>query len=127
MTFSHNSHISFRDILHVIFKRKSQIAIVFISIFLVVVVLTLFTTPIYRATTQIQVKVGRENFYNPTLTPGGKFRVNINTDQQLNSVIAIMKGHSLAESVLQGIGKEQIYPLDQENKKSFLKKYFAYY
>ena len=124
MTFSHHAHISFRDILHVIFKRKSQILLVFTSILIAVALVTLLKTPIYRATTQIQVKVGRENFYNPTLTPGGNFRININTDEQINSVIAIMKGHSLAERVLQGIGKEQIYPVDKVNKKNFYNEFF---
>ena len=123
MTIANHSHISFRDILHVIFKRKLQIVLVFTATMVAVVIVTLLTTPIYRATTQIQVKVGRENFYNPTLSSGGNFRVTINTDEQINSVIAIMKGRSLAESVLKGIGKEQIYPPNKEGKESLFKEY----
>ena len=56
---------SFRDFLHVIFKRKNQILIFFAVTVCTVVIGTFVIRPIYEAKAQILVKMGRENIYIP--------------------------------------------------------------
>ena len=58
---------SLRDFLYILFKRKVQILLFFFGTVCVVTIGTFLMPPTYEATSQILVKVGRENLYVPTV------------------------------------------------------------
>ncbi len=73
-----------------------------------VTLITFLWKPTYEASSQILVKVGRENVYMPA---AGKVNpvVRVDREEQLNSEIEILKGRSLAEEVVKSIGPKVIY------------------
>jgi len=99
---------SLRDFLYIVFKRKTQVLVFFCSTVFVVTLITFMSKPTYEASSQILVKVGRENVYVPA---SGKVNpvVRVDREEQLNSEIEILKGRSLAEEVVKGIGPTDIY------------------
>jgi polysaccharide biosynthesis protein PslE len=101
---------SLRDFLNVIFKRKVQILVFFISTFSVVAIATFAMQPIYEASSQILVKIGRENLYVPTVPGSGNSPViSVHREEQVNSEIEIIKGRTLAEEVVKALGPIAIY------------------
>jgi len=103
--------ISFRDILHVVFKRKIQILLFFSITVFTVAIGTYMVRPTYEATAQLLVKTGRENIYVPTLPAGGISRpvVSFNREEQINSEIEILRSLFLAEKVVEFLGPGVIY------------------
>jgi uncharacterized protein involved in exopolysaccharide biosynthesis len=99
---------SFRDFLHVIFKRKNQILLFFAVTVCTVVIGTFVTKPVYEAKAQILVKMGRENLYIPPSSTNSQI-INFNRDNQINSEIELLKSRSLAENVIKSLGPETIY------------------
>jgi len=99
---------SFRDFLHVIFKRKNQILLFFAITVCTVVIGTFVKKPIYEAKAQILMKMGRENLYIPPSGTSSKV-INFNRDNQINSEIELLKSRSLAENVIKSLGPENIY------------------
>lgn len=99
---------SLRDFLYVVFKRKIQILVFFCATVLVVTLATFLWKPLYEASSQILVKVGREDFYIPA---GGNMNpvVRVDREEQLNSEIEILKGRFLAEEVVKTMGPTVIY------------------
>ena len=104
--------ISIRDFLHVVFKRKIQILLFFGATASIVAIWTLRTKPTYEATSQILVKIGRENIYAPTLPASGDSRpiITFNREEQINTEIEILKSRFLAEKVMESLG-----PTDPDN------------
>ena len=83
---------SLRDFLNILFKRKTQTLLFFFSTFCVVAIGTFLMKPTYEATSQILVKIGRENMYVPAVPTGGNNPVvNFAREEQLNSEIEILK------------------------------------
>jgi uncharacterized protein involved in exopolysaccharide biosynthesis len=108
------SQSSFRDFLHVIFKRKYQILLFFVVTVCTVVIGTFVMKPTYEAKAQILVKMGRENLYVPPNSTNSQM-INFNRDNQINSEIELLKGQFLAEKVITSLGSETIYEgLDHE-------------
>ena len=99
---------SFRDFLHVIFKRKNQILLFFAVAVCTVVIGTFVMKPTYEAKAQILVKMGRENLYIPPNSTNSQI-INFNRDNQINSEIELLKSQSLAETVIKSLGPETIY------------------
>lgn len=97
---------SFRDILHVIFKRKGQLLLFFVVTIFVVAVGTLVTKPMYEAAAQIFFKFGRENLF---ASPGGGKSTFISFNEQINSEIALLKSRSLVAKVIRSLGTKNIY------------------
>jgi polysaccharide chain length determinant protein (PEP-CTERM system associated) len=102
---------SLRDFLHIIFKRKAEILLFFIVTVSTVGIATLVVKPTYEASSQILVKVGRENLYVPTVPTSGNLNpiISVNRQEQLNSEIEILKSRSLAEEVIKSLGPATIY------------------
>jgi len=110
---------SLRDVFQIIFKRKLQILICFIFIVSIAVAGTSLMTPVYEASTQILVKLGRESVFVPTagnVTP----ILNINREEQVNSEIEILKSRALAEKVVASIGPSVLYKSLTEEKSGIL-------
>ena len=103
--------MSFRDILHVVFKRKIQMLLFFSITVFTVAIGTYMVRPTYEATAQVLVKTGRENIYVPTLAVGGTSRpvVSFNREEQINSEIEILRSLFLAEKVVEFLGPGVIY------------------
>jgi uncharacterized protein involved in exopolysaccharide biosynthesis len=114
----YQNNTTFRDFIHTIFKRKTQIILFFIIVFGGVATATLLSKPIYESTANILVKLGRENLYLPT---GGQLNPLISIDliQQVNSEIEILKSRSLADTVIGSIGSSQLYGSIYTKKKIF--------
>jgi uncharacterized protein involved in exopolysaccharide biosynthesis len=107
--------LSLRDFFHILFKRKFQIILCFFFVVSMATVATFMMNPVYEASTQILVKLGRESVFVPTsgnVTP----ILNINREEQVNSEIEILKSRSLAEKVVAAIGPTVIYKSLAEKK-----------
>ena len=101
---------SLRDYLNIFFKRQVQIIIFFLVIFCTVAIGTFAMQPIYEATSQILVKIGRENLYVPTVPGSGNSPViSVHREEQINSEIEIIKGRILAEEVVKALDPKSIY------------------
>ena len=101
---------SLRDYLNILFKRQVQIIIFFSVIFCTVAIGTFAMQPIYEATSQILVKIGRENLYVPTVPSSGNSPViSVHREEQVNSEIEILKGRTLAEEVVKALDPKAIY------------------
>ncbi len=99
---------SLRDFLNVLFKRKAQIIIFFLVTVITVTTGTLLATPTYEATSQILIKLGREDLYLPTIPASGPI-INQNREEQVNSEIEILTSRYLAEKVVKSLGPTTIY------------------
>jgi len=104
-------NISLRDVLRVIFKRKTQMLVFFSVTVCVVAVGTLMMQPTYEAGARILVKVGREDVYVPNLPGGGSSRpfFNLDYEERVNSEIQILKSQFLARKVVESLGPTVIY------------------
>ncbi len=105
-------HMSIRDYVHVVFKRKIQILLFFGATLCAVAIGSFLTTPKYEATAQLLIKIGRENMYVPTLPASGNSSpiISFNREEQINSEIEILKGRFLVERVVESLGSVVIYP-----------------
>ena len=110
-----------RDFLYILFKRKLQILIFFFATICMVTIGTFLMQPTYKATSQILLKIGRENLYVPTVPSSSNNPViTLNREKQLNSEIDILKSPSLALEVVKALGPETIYPNLGEQPKGAL-------
>jgi polysaccharide biosynthesis protein PslE len=112
---------SLRDLLNILFKRRAQILLFFMIVFGLVVVVTFLISPTYEATSQIIVKIGRENLYVPTVPSGDNSPVvSVLREEQINSEIEILKGRTLAEEVLKTLDPKAVYKELKNDGNGFL-------
>ena len=80
--------------LHIVFKRKVQILLIFCTTVCTVGIATFMAQPTYQAAAQILVKIGRENLYVPTVPTSGNVNpvYNFHREEQINSEIEILRG-----------------------------------
>ena len=110
MDIPFDTQSSLRDFLNIIFKRKVQILIFFWAAFGAVAIGTFMMQPIYEASSQILVKIGRENLYVPTVPSSGNSPViSVHREEQVNSEIEILKSRTLAEEVVKALDPKAIY------------------
>lgn len=114
MTVStHETSGTLREILHVVFKHKGKVTVIFLTVVLTVTIINILMNPVYEATAKIMVKYGRENIYVPTspVSTGNRpFVFDASREERINSAVEIIKGRNLIESVLKEIGVNKIYP-----------------
>jgi uncharacterized protein involved in exopolysaccharide biosynthesis len=112
---------SLRDLLNVLFKRKAQILLFFLVVFGMVAMVTFIMQPVYEATSQIIVKIGRENLYVPTVPSGDNSPVvNVMREEQINSEIEIIKSRTLAEEVMKTLDPKAVYKELRNDGNGFL-------
>ena len=100
-----------RDFLYILFKRKLQVLIFFFATICMVTIGTFLMQPTYKATSQILLKIGRENQTVPAVPSSNNNPViTLNREKQLNSEIEILKSPSLAFEVVKALGPGTIYP-----------------
>jgi uncharacterized protein involved in exopolysaccharide biosynthesis len=99
-----------RGVLFIIFKYKLLIILcIFFSLSLAFYINSKYK-PIFMATAKLLVKIGRENIETQT-TPLGTSKASIAPNKErLNNEIEIIKSRKIAESVINKIGIENIYP-----------------
>jgi succinoglycan biosynthesis transport protein ExoP len=97
-----NASEQIRDILHVIFKRKRLIAIVFLAITLPGLVATLARKPSYIATAKVMISTQRDD---PTLQPTNLDRLEtIQLNESLvNSEVHVIKSRDLLDNVVRSL------------------------
>ncbi|MFQ5903875.1 MAG: GumC family protein, partial [Candidatus Binatia bacterium] len=119
------SSTSLRDFLNVIFKHKAKILTLFCATVITVAIGSFVMKPTYEATSQVLVKLGRENIYvptSPTATSTSPI-FSFSREEQINSEIEILKSRYLLEKVVESLGAETIYPdLEVDGESSLLKK-----
>ncbi len=117
-----NTEISIRYFLHTLCKRYKLILTLFLLTVTIVAVSTYLSAPVYQATAQVLVKVGRENLFTPpTLSKEvsePKFIID-NQEEQTNSEVEIIKSSILAKNVINSIGIKNIYPQLVSDKPKF--------
>jgi uncharacterized protein involved in exopolysaccharide biosynthesis len=111
MDNSNNINAPFRNFLNVLFKRKLLIVLFAITILVIVGIGTFAIEPTYMASSQILVKLGRENLYVPTKGDANPI-ISLNTVEQMNSEIELLKSQALAEMVVKALSPELIYGSD---------------
>ena len=117
-----------RDLLNIVFKHKSKMLIVFLTVVVTVTVGSLLMSPVYEASSKILVKFGRENVFTPTSpASGGNTPILFDSarEEHLNSEIEIFKGRNLIQQTINAVGIENLYPdleEDSSTRGSFSKK-----
>ena len=108
METQETSQTSLRDFLCVLFKRKTLILLFFFATVCTVAIGTFLFDPVYEASSEILVKVGRENLYVP---PTGNVTpvISLNREEQINSEIEIIRSRSLLEQVVLALGPSTVY------------------
>jgi uncharacterized protein involved in exopolysaccharide biosynthesis len=99
-----------RIFLHIIFKRKFLVITIFAATVSIAGIYAIQIDPIYTASSQILVKLGREHFFVPTSTDE-TFRptISFSSLEQMNSEIELIKSRPLIERVVDAIGPAVIY------------------
>ena len=117
---------SLRDFLHIVFKRKLQILLFFFATVCTVAIGTVLIKPTYEATSQILIKVGRENIFVPTVPTSGNINpvFSFNREEQINSEIEILKSQFLVEKVIHSLGPATIYKDLENPKEGILSRFF---
>jgi uncharacterized protein involved in exopolysaccharide biosynthesis len=114
--------MSVRDILHVVFKRKTHILLFFGITVGTVAIGSFNKTPTYEAYAQILVKIGREDVYAPALSTGNP-SITVDRDKKIYTEIEILKSRILAEKLVKTLGPTVIYGdlnvSDQDGRQSF--------
>lgn len=102
------SSTSLRDFFYVIFKHRTRILAFFFSTVIIVAIVSFVMKPTYEATSQVLVKLGRENIYVPTTPTAASTSpiFSFNREEQINSEIEIIKGRNLLDKVIDTIGAE---------------------
>ena len=93
------------------FKRKTQILLFFCVAVCAVSIGTLLVKPSYEATSQVLVKIGRENLSVSTLPASGGPTpvINLNREEQINAELEILRSRPLAEKVVEFLGPTALY------------------
>lgn len=102
-----------RDIASIVFKHKRRMVITFCATIVIASVATLAMTPVYRASSKILVKFGRENIYLPAVPAGGNSPpvvVDPSREERINAAVEMVKGQKVVEAVIEKMGVRNIYP-----------------
>lgn len=107
-----------RDTLHIFFKYKTMMILIFILIMAAGIIGTLLMKPVYEASAKVLVKIGRENIYMPKGSQASQNPIIYDTskDERINSEVEIIKNRNLVEQVLKEMGVAHIFPSIGEKK-----------
>jgi uncharacterized protein involved in exopolysaccharide biosynthesis len=101
--------VQIRTIVYMIRKHKWKIIAVFLLSVIAVVIGTLMATPIYRSSSKLLVKPGREDIY---VSPTGSSPVVVDRAREggrVNAEIAILRNLSLVAELVDRFGAESLY------------------
>ncbi len=103
------THIQVRTALYVVRKHRWKIAVLFLSTIVTVAIGTLMATPIYRASSKLLVKPGREDVY---VSPTGISQNIVDRSypgEKVNAEIAILNSLSLVANLIDHIGVNRLF------------------
>ena len=112
--------MSLRSLVHIVYKRKWLVLIVFIcSAAAAMTVVRFSTKSVYVASSQILVSPSREQVVDPTVQTGGAVPpwLGFNAVEQTAWVREILTGRFLAERVVNAIGAGVLYPPKRPEEK----------
>jgi uncharacterized protein involved in exopolysaccharide biosynthesis len=100
------AHHSLRDLLTIVFKRRKIILVFAVTVFSLVMAVTLLMPRTYETTATLLVHKARADV---PLAPSGSGQLIVNqvTEQDLNSEVEILKSRQLIEDVLRTLGVDE--------------------
>ena len=102
-----HSHISLRDMVRVLFRRKELFVLFFLTVMAVVFVVTFLFPKIYRSEASLLVKLGRESvMIDPTVAVGRIAEVRQDRTNEINSELQIFRSRDLYQTVVDKLGLE---------------------
>ena len=116
--------LQIRSSIYIIKKHKWKILVLFFSTVITVAVGSLMATPIYRASSQLLVKTGREDVYvSPTGSSPAVIDYSTGQGKKVNAEIAILGSLTLVMNLIDRVGVYRLfdYP-DRTLKTRLLKK-----
>ena len=105
------------DVRRALYRHKCKAVCFFLAVMGTVTLITIFAPKIYRSEGKLFVRLGRENVaLDPTATLGEKpiITVPLTRENEINSVVEILRGRVVIEKVVDAIGPEAI--LDQHDE-----------
>jgi len=124
MHSSSGSGISLRDVYRIAFRHKKKFFAFFFFVVTAVGVATLLTPPTYRSEAMLFVRLGRENVgLDATATMGQSPMVHFpySREDELNSVVELLKSRVLSERIVDALGPEAILGPESTSPLSLLK------
>ena len=103
-------HLSFKEILIILFKHKFKILSAFLATFLTVAIGTFLLPRIYESNSSLLIKFGREYVYRPEV---GEKPANLPRTEMIgiiNAETQIITSKDLIDRVINAVGLTQIYP-----------------
>jgi len=113
MEQSPDNNSALQDLIAAFKKHRRGMLAVFAATVLLVAAWTFLQTPVYKITSRIMVKYGREYVYRPVdLLQKGDVQpmFTFNREEIINTEIQIFKSSELAAEVIRSIGLKKIYP-----------------
>ncbi len=105
------SALSLRGAWRVLFRHRRKMVLVFGAVLGVTAALTLLTPRAYRSEAKLYLRLGRENaMLDPAATLGQAPVVTVpeSRENEINSVIEVLRGRSLLEQVVDRVGAEVV-------------------
>lgn len=99
-----------REFLTVVFKYKFAILATFVAVVLTVGLGSFLMAPVYEVDARLLVKFGRENIYTSEVGDNPERIVTVNTEEILNSEVAILTSRDLLRQVVTEMTVEALYP-----------------
>src|SRR4051812_37719717 len=107
MNLERSSSYTMRDILHVLFKRKWIIALLFLGTLATAIPVLMSNSPkLYEATAQILLSAGREHLLDLTLSSATTLppRLSFDLDEHAARTVEMLTSRYLSEQLVQAIG-----------------------
>ncbi len=102
-----------RDILWIVFRHKGKAFTFFVLTMVATVSIILWYPRRYRSEAKLFVRLGRETVaLDPTATTGQRVALMESRDNEINSVVEMLKSRGLAEKVVDQLGPQAILDAD---------------
>lgn len=100
------TNTSLRDHYYIFFRHKRKIVLFFLSVMLIVTLVTFLLPAVYRSEAKLMVRLGRENVtLDPTATTAGQVvSASARRENEMKSELAVVKSRDLAERVVDDLG-----------------------
>jgi uncharacterized protein involved in exopolysaccharide biosynthesis len=113
--------LQIRSSTYIIKKHKWKVFLLFLAVVIAVAVASLMAMPIYRSSSQLLVKPGREDIYvSPTETSPAV--IERSPEQKVNTEISIIKSIKLVDNLIERIGVSTLYSYPDRTLKAKLLK-----
>lgn len=95
---------SLRDLMHVLFRHKRMVLLTLLTGVALAVLVNAVTTPTYRSSARLMVRIGRESVtLDPTASTGQVVSMGQTREREINSEIEILRSRELAQGVIEAM------------------------